>query len=129
MGSGGGGGGGNPQALYQNAAPMKNLPIAGEGGGVGSPWEYGQFQNFLPDIKAEGQNPMATGLRPDMFKYKSPSGVVAESDTGNQIKELRDALAALQAGQTTGNEGKNQFGAADEGMNNWHNVNPAYGGG
>ena len=124
-----GGGGGNPQALMGNAAPMQGLPIAGRDSAVGSPFEYGQFQNFLPEIQAEGENPMATGLRPDMFKYRSPSGVVAESGAGNQIQELRDALAKLQAGQDANGTKANQFGAADEGMNNWRGVNPAYGGG
>ena len=110
MGSGGGGGGGNPAALYMNSKPMEGLPIAGKDSTIGSPFEYGKFQNFLPDVKAEGPNDMATGLRPEMFKYRSPSGVVAESDTGNQIGQLRDALAKLQAGQ-----GSNQFGAAQGG--------------
>jgi len=97
MGSGGGGGGGNPEALYENAAPMEGLPVAGAGSTIGSPWEYGQFQNFLPEIPAEGPAPSATGLKPDMFQYKSPSGVVAEGGANGQIEELRAALAKLQA--------------------------------
>ena len=99
MGSSGGGGGGNPALLSQNAAPMGDLPIAGKNSTIGSPFEYGKFQNFLPDIQAEGENPMATGLRPEMFQYKSPSGVVAQSGVGDQITELRDALAKIQSAQ------------------------------
>lgn len=80
-----GGGGGNPQALMGNSTPMKGLPIAGEGGGVGDPREYGTFQSFLPDVQAEGPNPMATGLRPDMFQYKKPTGVLPPRDELAQV--------------------------------------------
>jgi len=103
MGSGGGGGGGNPAALYQNAAPMGGLPIAGAESTIGSPYEYGQFQSFLPDVPtaeqhSQGQRaPSATGLNSDMFQYRSPTGVVAESGVGNQISDLRGALAKLTA--------------------------------
>ena len=103
-----GGGGGNPQALYQNAAPMEGLPIAGKDSTIGSPYEYGKFQNFLPDIKADGPNDMATGLCPDMFMYKSPSGVVAQSDQSGQIDQLRDALAKLTEASKKKDQ---QFGA------------------
>jgi len=100
MGSGGGGGGGNPAALYQNAAPMEGLPISGKESTIGSPWEYGEFQNFLPDIPEAGKGPApsATGLTSEMFKYKSPTGVVAQSETGNQINDLKNELAKLKAG-------------------------------
>ena len=93
MGSGGGGGSGNPALLMQNANPMQGLPIAGQGGGVGNPLEYGKFQSFLPDIPAEGRAPSATGLRPDMFEYKSPTGV----------------LPPGEANKSTGGSGKGSF--------------------
>jgi hypothetical protein len=122
MGSSGGGGGGNPNAMFMNVAPMADLPIAGKDSAVGSPYEYGKFQSFLPDIKAEGPNDMATGLRPEMFQYKSPSGVVAQSDQGNQIQSLRDQLAQLQAAQAKmGSGGSNQFGAGEE---DWRHQTP-----
>lgn len=84
---------------------MPGLPIAGKDSNIGSPYEYGKFQNFLPDIKATGQNDMATGLRPDMFTYRSPSGVVAEGGAGNQIQSLRDELAAALASGSIGGGG------------------------
>lgn len=96
--SGGGDSGAGMMALMQQGTPMPGLPIAGQGPSV-NPFEYGKFQNFLPDIQAEGENPMATGLRPDMFKYRSPSGVVQESNADAQIGDLRNQLAALQASQ------------------------------
>lgn len=108
MGSSGGGGGGNPNAMFMNVAPMKGLPVAGADSNIGSAYEYGKFQNFLPDIKADGPNDMATGLRPEMFEYRSPGG--AQSGGGpapgggnaaGQVQQLRDALAAIQAGQVT----------------------------
>jgi hypothetical protein len=109
MGSGGGGGGGNPGLLTQNAAPMQGLPIAGKDSTIGSPYDYGKFQNFLPDIPAEGPAPSATGLKPDMFTYRSPSGKVDPSQN-DQIQELRNTLAQLQASQQQ--QKPNQFGAA-----------------
>lgn len=115
MGSSGGGGGGNPAYLYMGADnPMPGLPVAGKDSTIGSPYEYGKFQSFLPEIKAEGQNDMATGLRPEMFQYKSPSGVVAQSDQGNQIQSLRDQLAQLQSQR----DAQNQFGAGGRGYRN-----------
>jgi hypothetical protein len=97
MGSGGGGGSSDPSALYRTAAPMEGLPVAGKDSTIGSPYEYGEFQNFLPDIQAEGQNPMATGLRPEMFQYKSPTGVTAPSSDTLGIDSLRADLAKLMA--------------------------------
>ena len=98
MGSGGGGGGGNPGMLASNAAPMKGIPIAGQEGGIGDAFNYGKFQSFLPDAKAEGPNDMATGLRPDMFQFKSPNGNVAGGTGGTQIEDMRDILAKLKTG-------------------------------
>ena len=105
MGSDGGGGGGNPALLMQGGTPMPGLPVAGKDSNIGDPYDYGKFQNFLPDIPAEGKAPSATGLRPDMFKYRSPSGIMAQNsgdqnsgDVGNQIQELRNTLAQIQAG-------------------------------
>ena len=87
-----------------NAAPMPGLPIAGANSTIGDPYEYGKFQNFLPDIKAEGQNDMATGLRPHMFNYTKPNpggGVLPGTTLGDSgasdIQGLRDQLAALTA--------------------------------
>jgi hypothetical protein len=73
------------------ATPMPGLPIAGADSTIGDPYEYGKFQNFLPDVQAEGKNPSATGLRPEMFQYKKPSGVVDP-----EIQKLRNELAALK---------------------------------
>jgi hypothetical protein len=60
---------------------------------------------------------MATGLRPEMFEYRSPGGGgVAESGTGmpgDQIQGLRDQLARLQSGLDQLGT-KNQFGAAQQ---------------
>jgi hypothetical protein len=74
MGSGGGGGG-NPALLTQNAAPMGGLPIAGKDSNIGDPYDYGKFQSFLPNPNPDGSATLARGLTPDMFQYKSPSGV------------------------------------------------------
>ena len=118
MGSGGGGGSSDPSALMRTAAPMQGLPVAGKDSTIGSPYEYGQFQSFLPEIKAEGQNPMATGLRPDMFQFKSPAGVTAPSTDTLGIENLRTNLAALMAKQNQqqdpfgGMGTRPQFGAA-----------------
>jgi hypothetical protein len=104
--SGGGDDGAGMMALMGQGTPMPGLPIAGQGPGTNA-FEYGQFQNFLPEIQAEGENPMATGLRPDMFKYRSPGGVVAEGSGGgggDEIQGLRDELAALKSGMG-GNSG------------------------
>lgn len=90
-----GGGGGNPSLMMQAASPMAGIPIAGQGGGVGNPFEYGYFQNFLPDAPAAGQ-PMqsATGLTSDMMQYRAPqSGQMAPSNADL----MRNELAALQA--------------------------------
>jgi hypothetical protein len=99
-----GGGGGNPAALMQGASPAPGLPVAGQGGGVGDPFEYGKFQNFLPEPQSEGENPLATGLRPEMFEYLSPGGAggAAPGGAGNQIQEMRAALAKLQTPGLTG---------------------------
>ena len=111
MGSSGGGGGGGAgmMALMNQGKPMPGLPIAGAGANI-DPYDYGKFQSFLPEPKAEGQNDMATGLRPDMFTYRSPSGKV-DPGMGDQIQGLRDQLAALQATSAQ----NNQFGAAQQG--------------
>jgi hypothetical protein len=77
--------------------PIPGLPVAGANSTIGSPYEYGKFQNFLPDVQASGPNPSATGLRPDMFTYRSPSGVVAQGGLSGEIQGLRDQLAQLQA--------------------------------
>lgn len=113
MGSGGGGGG-NPAALSQQSAPMAGLPIAGGAGGDIDPFDYGFFQNFLPNIPAEGKGPApsATGLTAEMFKYLSPSG--------NSPDAMKNQLAAAVAGGTQGGGLRDQLiwgqGAAPQTM-------------
>jgi len=95
MGSSGGGGDSGLIGLLSQAragTPMPGLPVAGSANAVGDPFEYGKFQNFLPEPKATGPNDMATGLRPEMFQYKKPNGVVDP-----EVQGLRDQLATLQA--------------------------------
>jgi len=110
MGSSGGGGGGFNPLAFGAANPMPGLPIAGKDSTIGDPYEYGKFQNFLPDIKAEGQNDMATGLRPNMFNYTKPNpggGVLPGTSlsSANDIQGLRDQLAALTAQVNSGGGG------------------------
>jgi hypothetical protein len=136
MGSSDGGGGFNPLA-FGAATPMPGLPVAGAGGTIGDPYEYGKFQNFLPDIKAEGVNDMATGLRPHMFNYTKPNpgGAAGNSLTpgasgagapaaspvvqanlgapggGSPSDELRNQLAMLTQGGGRGDGGSsNRWG-------------------
>jgi hypothetical protein len=149
MGSDGGGGSGNPALLLQGGTPMPGLPVAGKDSNIGDPYDYGKFQNFLPDIPAEGRAPSATGLRPDMFKYRSPSGIIdpgsnsgdssgGSGDVTGQIKDLRDQLAKLTAGgggdgsgapQTMGMGGgggsNNYAGPGAEGGGMWRGTQPA----
>jgi hypothetical protein len=89
----------NSMPIQQNATPAPGLPVAGQGGGTGSPYDYGQYQNFLPDAQASGQNPMATGLRPDMFKFRGPGGGPNPQLQGQQGNTLREALSTLLAGR------------------------------
>lgn len=70
---------------------IPGLPVAGADSTIGSPFDYGKFQNFLPDIKSTGPNDVATGLRPDMFQYRSPSGAMAPRD------QLAQTIAAAPA--------------------------------
>ena len=99
-----GGGSGNPALLMQNASPMPGLPVAGSDNATGDPYEYGRFQNFLPDIPAEGRAPSAEGLRPDMFQYKSPKGVIDP-----QVQGLRDELAKLKSTGTAASDGSGSY--------------------
>lgn len=117
-----GGGGGNPQALYQNAAPMQGLPIVGkDSSAVGNPYDYGKFQNFLPDAGSDGKYPVARGLSPDMFTYKSPSGTVAPG-VGDQISDLRAQLAKLT---TNGTKAGDTLNNVDQGQSvNWNTALP-----
>ena len=102
--------------IASSAGPaIPNLPVAGADSTIGDPFKYGRFQNFLPDIQAEGRNPSATGLRPDMFTYRGPDGssgpgpgMAAASSGGDanlsgQIQGLRDQLAQLQASSQANN--------------------------
>ena len=96
--SGGDDGGLSSLLAMQAAQPMPGLPVAGKDSTIGDPYEYGKFQNFLPDIKAEGQNDMATGLRPNMFNYTKPNpggGVLPGTSlsSANDIQGLRDKTA------------------------------------
>ena len=95
MGSSGGDSGGSGQ--MPPGVPMPGLPIAGQGADI-DPYNYGEFQNFLPDIKAEGQNPNATGLRPDMFAYKSPDGTPAADARAKRDELAKLAMAAAGGG-------------------------------
>jgi hypothetical protein len=110
------GGSANPMYLSQGGVPMPGLPIAGQGAPNDNPRNFGQFQEFLPQISPQGSpgyqimpagqgpNPSATGLTSEMFQYRSPQGAVAPND----VDSLRQQLAALQAQQA----GNGQFGAA-----------------
>ena len=73
--------------------PIPDLPIAGKDSSIGDPYDYGKFQSFLPDAKAEGPNDMATGLRPDMFNYRKPS----ESVNIHPRDQLAQSMAAPAA--------------------------------
>ena len=103
-----GGGSGNPALLAQAGVPMPGLPVAGKDSNIGDPYNYGKFQNFLPDIPAEGRAPSATGLRPDMFKYRSPDGILDQNSgdssgsakSGDDNSQLRDLLAKLSVTPT-----------------------------
>ena len=127
------GGSANPMYLSQGGNPMPNLPIAGQGAPNDNPRNFGQFQEFLPQISPQGSsgyqimpagqgpNPSATGLTSEMFQYRSPQGAVAPGGGGGggsggganagDIDSLRQQVAALQA-----QAGNGQFGAADSGL-------------
>jgi hypothetical protein len=109
--SGGGDGGLSSLLAMQAAQPIAGLPVAGSSGANIDPYSYGQFQNFLPDAKAEGSNDVATGLRPDMFKYTKPNpggGTVGNTLGGGDAAaapaaagggaDPRSQLAATMAG-------------------------------
>jgi hypothetical protein len=124
------GGSANPMFLSQGGTPMPNIPIAGQAGEL-KPQERGSYQEFLPEIAPAGQpgyqilpvgggrNPSATGLTAEMFKYRSPSGVLTPSaaaaggggggggGSGSDIDTMRQQIATLQA-----QAGNGQFGAA-----------------
>jgi hypothetical protein len=108
-----GGGGGNPALLMQGGIPAQGLPVAGSGGSTVDPTNYGKFQNFLPDADAAGNFPLATGLKSDMFKFRSPNGT-SDSGTnagsggtgsGMDVNTLRNLLAQLQGGGGGGGAG------------------------
>ena len=116
MGSSDGGGGGGQYMMSQVGPPMPGLPIAGSPEANIDPTNYGKYQSFLPEPLAEGTNPMATGLRPDMLKFRTPKEIAAGGagataggaaggdsastggDVADQIQQLRTELAKLQAG-------------------------------
>ena len=131
----------NPMYLSQGVAPIPGLPIAGQGAPNDNPKTFGQYQEFLPTIQAPGgtagegsytipsnaetrRAPVATGLKSEMFQYRSPfssaasatpvtnsgantggtsgSGGNGTTTTGgtaspSDIDDLRKQLAALQA--------------------------------
>ncbi len=64
---------------------IPGLPVAGADSTVGDPFTYGKFQSFLPEPKGSGPNDMATGLRPEMLEYRSPT---------HGSDQLRNQLAA-----------------------------------
>lgn len=87
MGSSSGGGGGG-YMMSQVGPPMPGLPVAGSPEATIDPQNYGKYQSFLPEPLADGQNPMATGLRPEMLQYLSPKDTAARGSGA-----LRDVLA------------------------------------
>jgi hypothetical protein len=96
---------------------MQGLPIAGQEDAIGSPYEYGQFQSFLPDVgDGSSPNPMATGLTRDMLEFRSPTGVTAPDSNA-----LRGALAAIRAQQGPQGPGK------DAGPLEWNVPGPPQG--
>ena len=105
-----GGGSGNPNLLNQNADPMPGLPVAGKDSTIGDPFQYGKFQSFLPDATAAG-GPLAHGLTPGMFNYNSPGTPAAAQPggVGNQIQDMRNQLAQMQAGAPQGVAGPGNF--------------------
>jgi hypothetical protein len=119
------GGSANPMFLSQGGRPMPGLPIAGQGAPNDNPRNFGQFQEFLPEIApagragnqilpaGQGPAPSARGLTSEMFQYRSPSGAVAPGGGGGagDIDSLRQQVAALQA-----QAGNGQFGAARGGQ-------------
>jgi len=131
-----GGGEGNPMFLSQGGTPIPGLPIAGQGAPNDNPRNLGQFQEFLPTIQPPGGTaggytspsnaetraaPLATGLKSEMFQYRSPQGAIAPSGGGGaggsggggggggaaDSAAMRQQLAALTSRV-------NQFGAAQE---------------
>ena len=118
----------NPMFLSQGNTPMPNIPIAGQAGEL-KPQERGTYQEFLPAVapggmsgyqimpQGQGPNPSATGLTAEMFRYRSPQGVLS---TSSEVDSLRQQLAAAQAAAAQpaaaaaggGGGGGGQFGAA-----------------
>lgn len=136
------GGSANPAYLSQGGTPMPNLPIAGQGAPNDNPRNFGQFQEFLPTVQQPGGTaggytipsnaetraaPSATGLKSEMFQYRSPQGAMAPNDAD----ALRAQLAALQARVGSGGGGgsgggNGQFGAARGGDDfDWSNMHLA----
>ena len=137
------GGSANPMFLSQGGSPMPGLPIAGQGAPNDNPRNFGQFQEFLPTVQPPGGTaggysipsnaetrsaPSATGLKSEMFQYRSPQGAIAPSGgaaaapagaSAGDVNSLRQQVAALQA-----QAGNGQFGAAREPY-----VNPIWGSG
>lgn len=116
------GGSANPAFLSQGGTPMPGIPIAGQG--ELKPQERGSYQEFLPEIApagrpgyqimpaGQGPNPSATGLTAEMFRYRSPTGILAPGSGssgdagagaaaaaggGGDIAAMKQQLAALQA--------------------------------
>jgi len=132
-----GSGSGNPMFLSQGGTPIPGLPIAGQGAPNDNPRNFGQFQEFLPTIQPPGGTaggytipsnaevraaPLATGLKSEMFQYRSPQGAIAPSGGGGggggggaaaasgggaDSAAMRQQLAVLTSRV-------NQFGAAQE---------------
>src|SRR6187399_1568279 len=115
MSSSGDDGGAGWQAVLasQPATPMPGLPVAGKDNVVGDPYKYGKFQQFLPDdlIHETGRNDNATGLRPDMFRYRGPG------EGSNPRDELAKAIAAPASAPAPAAGGGG--GGATAGGTNW----------
>jgi hypothetical protein len=111
------GGGANPAYLSQGGVPMPGLPIAGQGAPNDNPRNFGQFQEFLPEISPQGSsgyqimpagqgpNPSAHGLTSEMFQYRSPQGVVAPGGGGGGGAAAATPAAAAAAAAAAGGAG------------------------
>jgi hypothetical protein len=128
-----GGGPGDPRFLSQGGTPIPGLPIAGQGAANDTPQNFGKFQEFLPTVQAPGGTaggytipsnaetraaPSATGLKSEMFQYRSPQGAIMPiggagggggGASSSDVSAMRQQLAALQA-----QAGNGQFGAAGQ---------------
>jgi hypothetical protein len=121
MGSSSSGSVGNPGYLSAGSAPIPNLPIAGQGAPNDDPRNFGTYQSFLPDIPttASGRHAEpATGLKSEMFAYKSPSatnpaiGNSGASSGGGGGVTSSGATSGASTGSSGGSSGASDPDAA-----------------